>query len=232
VFPDAVISSQNCIFACKTKKSCPPKNKHTMNDALSFERRYPFSLTEMLWFVVVVPFNKEEKLQALLKSEASISSFIPTMLVKGRDAKGHFTYERKIALRNYVFVYSTFEQLNAFKKEKKDIFDFNFLCKDYFNNQIRIGRLPVTVPKHEMNNFIAVAGNEEEKIQYINPAEIDLTKGERVRITAGKFAGVEGIFIQLKKKHEKRVVVRIEGVTAVATTVIPASCVEKIPPKE
>ena len=57
---------------------------------------------------------------------------------------------------------------------------------------------------------------------------IDLKKGDRVRIMTGPFEGVEGIYIKMPNRHEKRVVIKIEGIAAVATVALNASDVEKL----
>ena len=49
-----------------------------------------------------------------------------------------------------------------------------------------------------MRSFIAVSGNYEEQIVYLDPAVTALQKGDRVRITGGVFEGVEGIILRVK----------------------------------
>ena len=44
----------------------------------------------------------------------------------------------------------------------------------------------------------------------------------------GPFEGVEGIYIKMPNRHEKRVVIKIEGIAAVATVALNASDVEKL----
>jgi transcription antitermination factor NusG len=86
-----------------------------------------------------------------------------------------------------------------------------------------------TVPERQMQNFIAIAGTEDERVMYLNPDEIDLSKGDKVRVLAGPFEGVEGVFMRVVNgKREKRVVVKIAGVVAIATASLPISLVEKI----
>ena len=51
-------------------------------------------------------------------------------------------------------------------------------------------------------------------------------KGQKVRITDGVFKGVIGEFVRIR--HDRRVVVNIEGVMAIATTFIPPSLVEPV----
>ena len=51
----------------------------------------------------------------------------------------------------------------------------------------------------------------------------------KVRVLAGPFEGVEGTFMRVVNgKREKRVVVKIAGVVAIATASLPISLVEKI----
>lgn len=195
---------------------------------IPFKQKLPFSPNENHWFVLAVPINCEFKLQAKLKEEAEINSFIPTRRIRKRDKHGRFYYEERIAIHNYVFVNCSYNKLCDVRNRINDSFTFNFLSKDYYENDIRIGRVPVTIPRNEMNDFISVAGNNKEKVLFLNSETLDLTQGQRVRIISGEFAGVEGIYMRTSKKHERRVVVQIEGIATVATTALPASFVEKI----
>ena len=77
-----------------------------------------------------------------------------------------------------------------------------------------------------MENFIRVAGTYEEKLIYLNPEPGDFAKGERVRIIGGSFAGAEGIFVRVK--GDRRVLINVQGVVAVATTYVHPSMIEKI----
>ena len=61
---------------------------------------------------------------------------------------------------------------------------------------------------------------------YVEPEELKLVKGTKVRITGGVFEGAVGEFVRLR--HDRRVVVNIEGVMAVATTFIHSSLIEPI----
>ena len=79
-----------------------------------------------------------------------------------------------------------------------------------------------------MYDFIAIAGSDDEKVTYLSHDEAALAVGDMVRIKNGPFKGIEGKFIKLKNIRGKSVVVRIDGLTAVATATIPARFVEKI----
>ena len=92
----------------------------------------------------------------------------------------------------------------------------------------RESKAPLYVPDKEMLNFIAIAGKEDEKILFLSDDEVNLAAGDKVRILAGPFEGVEGVYVKLKVKGARRVVVRIDGIATVATTTIAARLVEKI----
>lgn len=86
----------------------------------------------------------------------------------------------------------------------------------------------MTVPESQMRNFIAVAANIDEPVIFLSPEEVALSKGDKVRIKDGVFMGVEGTFMRVKNTRDRRVVVKIDGIMAVATASIPSALVEKI----
>ena len=56
--------------------------------------------------------------------------------------------------------------------------------------------------------------------------EIQLEKGERVRVHGGAFDMVEGVLLKVKGKRSKRVVIKIPGVTAIAASYIEPDLIE------
>ena len=73
-------------------------------------------------------------------------------------------------------------------------------------------RQPIVIPDSHMRSFIAVYGTYDQAALYLEPTELNLSQGTRVRITRGIFEGVEGVFVRVR--HDRRVVVNIEGVMA------------------
>ena len=57
-----------------------------------------------------------------------------------------------------------------------------------FNQELR---RPITIPDSQMRSFIAVSGNYEEQIVYLDPIATALQKGDRVRVIGGIFEGVD-----------------------------------------
>ncbi len=172
------------------------------------------------WYVLRVTYQRELAAHKLL-DDNGITNFVPTILVRRNGRDGKFKWERKAAIHNYVFVHADKTTIQSLKT---NLIPYLRYVMTSVNGQSRIQ----TVPEWQMRNFIAVAGNAHERALFLDPLEVNLSRGDSVRITGGPFEGVEGTFISVRNEKEKRVVVKIEGIAAVATTVIPASLVEKL----
>ena len=167
------------------------------------------------WFAIRVTYNREMKVKRELDS-IHIENFLPMkyrIIVRG---------EKKIkelvpAIHNLIFVYITPEDLKSYKATTA-------LPIRYIMN--RETREPIVIPEQQMQNFIAVAGNPTEQIVYIDPDVSNFKKGDKVKIIGGVFEGAEGYFMRIK--GDRRVVVCINGIAAVATAFIHPSLVKKI----
>ena len=180
------------------------------------------------WYVLVVAYRTEQKMQAKLRELGKLEAFVPMRRTRRRDAQGKFRYDEKVAIHNYIFVHTTYNRLMALKKEYPFDLEYSLLHRDVYEQGEKIGRAPVIVPRNQMLNFISVAGNEKERVQFLDVEKLDWEAGQRVRIIGGTFAGVEGIYLRTTKKHERRVVVKLDGIAAVATTALPSVLVEPI----
>jgi transcription antitermination factor NusG len=74
--------------------------------------------------------------------------------------------------------------------------------------------------------FIAICKANNENITYLRPEEIDIKKGTKVRVHGGIFDGTTGHFVKVQGKRSRRVVLLIEGITAVALTEISTDFIE------
>lgn len=79
-----------------------------------------------------------------------------------------------------------------------------------------------------MQRFIAVAGTYHEQLLYFRPDELNLSKGTKVRVTGGDFEGQEGIFLKVKGARDRRLIIKIQGVIAVAMASIHPDLIEVI----
>ena len=162
------------------------------------------------WFAIRVTYSREMALKEYL-DRCRMESFIPMSykeVIKG---------ERKVrklvpVIHNLVFVRSTREKLDEIKRD--------------ISLKVPIRYIMDRETHRQMHSFIAVAGAYDEQIVYLDPTIVSLREGDRVRIVGGVFSGVEGIFIRIK--GDRRVVVSIEGVMAVATAFVHPSLIEPV----
>ena len=167
------------------------------------------------WFAIRVTYNREIKVKRELDS-LHIENFLPMKfrLIERGDKK---IKELVPAIHNLIFVNITASDLKEYKATTT-------LPIRYIMN--RETREPIIIPEYQMKNFIAVAGNVAEQLVYLEPNLSNFAKGDKVKITGGVFEGAEGYFMRIK--GDRRVVVCINGIAAVATAFVHPSLVAKI----
>lgn len=148
----------------------------------------------------------------------NIENFVP-MRYQFVVKNGQRTRELVPAVHNLVFVRSTRKKIDEIKEENATSLPLRYIMN-------RETRLPIIVPESQMHSFIAVAGNHDQQAIFLDSAECQARKGDRVRIVGGIFEGVEGEFLRIK--GDRRVVVAIQGVMAVATAFVHPSLVERV----
>ena len=171
-----------------------------------------------VWYVLRVTYCREMRVKAELDS-LGIRNFVP-MQVKGVVRGGKLVKRLVPSVHNLIFVFIEPSRMKEYKATTA--LPVRYIMRQEDNGR----REPVTVPQRQMDSFIAVAGTHDEQLLYLTPKPGDFSQGDRVRILGGPFEGAEGVFVRLK--GDRRVVVSIEGVVAVATTYIHPSLLEKI----
>lgn len=170
------------------------------------------------WYVMRVTYQRELVARRLFE-EMGIECFVPTEKVKRRKTGGG-TYLREVArLHNYIFVHTSLEVLAQVKNTKIPYLRYMMAPDGEGRSK------PQFVRAKDMADFMAVCRSEGSQMV---DATLDLCAGDRVRIVNGPLKGVEGIYIRTARRHEKRVVVRIEAVATVATAAFPATQIIKI----
>lgn len=167
------------------------------------------------WWALRVAYNGGLKVKHELDRQR-IENFLPmTYRIAMRG-------ERKVkllipAINNLIFTRCSFSELKEYHDQTELPVRYIIDCAT---------DEPISVPDRQMNSFIAIAGQPDQQIIYLEPNVNGWQKGDMVRITGGVFAGAEGHFLRLR--GDRRVVVSINGVAAVATAFIHPSLVEKI----
>ena len=197
-----VLDCQNfCIFALMEVRTIVKKGRE-----------------EKLWYAIRVTYNRELKVKEDLDARG-ITNFVP-MQYRREERNGVMVKHLVPSIHNLIFINLTPSEMKEYKETTA------LPIRYIMTPGARGTRKPMTVPNHQMENFIKVAGTYEEKLIYLNPNPEDFAQGERVRIIGGQFAGAEGIFVRIKR--DRRVLVSVPGLVAVATTYVHPSMIEKI----
>ena len=165
--------------------------------------------SEYHWYALRITYSRELVLKEFLDKN-NIENFIP-MRYEYVTRKEQRIRKLVPAIHNLVFIYSTRKKIDEIKEENAVLLPLRYIMD-------RETKQPIIVPEIQMRHFIAIAGSYDQQVIYLPPTEYSMQKGDRVRITGGVFEGVEGIFVRVK--GDRRVVVSIQGVMAVATTFI------------
>lgn len=168
------------------------------------------------WFAMRVTYRRELKAKKNLDAEG-IENYIP-MRWSSRIRHGRKVRELVPVVRGLVFVRTVLSDIQRVKQKMpylQYIVDHRSGAK-------------IVVPEDQMKLFIAVTGTYDDKLLWFGEDEVNLAAGTRVRIVAGEFEGYEGIFLKVKGARDKRVVIAIEGVIAVALATISPELIEVI----
>jgi transcription antitermination factor NusG len=161
-------------------------------------------------------YRREPDAMHLLKKE-NLGCFIP-MQYKICIKKGKKVRALVPVVHNLLFVHARPSDVQRVKSQVTYL---------QYITDTRSGQ-KIIVPDGQMQRFIAVSGTYDDHLLYFQPDELNLSKGTKVRITGGEFEGQEGIFLKVKGARDRRVVIEIQGVIAVAMATIHPDLIEVI----
>ncbi len=167
------------------------------------------------WYIVRATYSREMAVKRYF-DRLKVRSYIPMRYVE-TELNGRRRLVLRPIVHNLVFVRITQAWLQKIRQASP------LTVGLYYDRQ---SREPAVVPDKEMDDFIYVTGGRFEDTELIDLQQERLEEGDRVRITEGIFKGIEGEYLRYKSKQ--RVVVKVQGLLAVATAEIPGRFVEKI----
>lgn len=163
------------------------------------------------WFVMRA-YKCEQAAEDMLRGRDGLECFMPKHYVL-RVYHGVKSKRLVPVIPSLVFVHASHRQITEFKKTYNPL---QFVTTGMYGEQKYL-----IVPDKQMDDFIRVASQYEESMLYLRPDEVDIEKGTRVRIHGGKFDGVEGVFMRVSGKRNRRLVVLLEGILAISAEVQP-----------
>lgn len=147
--------------------------------------------TDLCWYAIRVTYGREKKFCAYL-AESGFETFVP-------------------AVSNLCFVRTTRSSLDSVMLDMGEACPARYMWD-------RATRKPIIVPDKAMEDFIRISRLMADEALYLSDITARLKAGQKVRVTAGPFQGIEGVVMRVKRS--RRVVVELPGVLAIATTYI------------
>lgn len=169
------------------------------------------------WYPLRVTYGRELKLKDRL-DKLQLASFIP-MTYKQIEKDGRRRRALVPAINNLCFVHATRCAIDDLRSQLKETIPFHYIWD-------RATSLPIVVPDKAMDDFIRVSSSIDDDIIYISDVSPLLKSGQKVRVIAGPFAGIEGKVVRIRKA--KRVMVELPEMLAVATTYIRPEWLESV----
>ena len=169
-----------------------------------------------IWYAMRATYRREPDAIRLLEKE-KLDCFVP-MQYKISQKKGKKVRALVPVIHNLIFVHARPSEV---KRVKAQVTYLQYIT------DTRSGQ-KIVVPDRQMQRFIAVSGSYNDHLLYFRPDELNLSKGTKVRVTGGDFEGQEGIFLKVKGARDRRVVIEIQGVIAVAMATIHPTLIEVV----
>lgn len=172
---------------------------------------------KLAWFAMKVFFNRTEAAAAEIR-ETGAEVYIPMQTVV-TERNGVRRRVQKPVIASLLFFRSDAETAEAASRRLTD--------RAMLYRQESSGRkIPAAISEREMHIFRLVVSSGSEGLEFIADDPLRFTKGDAVRVTGGPLAGAEGRIVRLR--GDRRLVVRVHGVCAVATAYIPQCFLQPI----
>ena len=188
------------------------------------------------WYLLRYGQISFQKMHSQLES-SGLRYFLPSYTAVENRKKGVQVRVERALMFNMMFIHSSLDECVQFvvnnpgvnfmvkPSEEHPVVSLNQLSqkeddKEFCYDQATF-RYVITIPERQMEIFIkAVTNRNTRTIPFMKPTEIDLEKGDKVRIVGGPYDGVEGILESQKGKDGGTVYVHILNFLATRTTEI------------
>lgn len=168
------------------------------------------------WFALKTKYCRERMVEKHLNSQ-NIECFIPMkyeVVVKNERRQRILVP----AIHNLVFVKSTQVLLDDYIARRGSSYSVQYV-KNLKTNE------PIIIPQQQMANFMLVAGSHIDDLIYLNDSFEKFSQHEKVQVIGGVLEGLKGHVVRIRR--DRKVVVSIYGVVAVAISGIHPSLLKK-----
>lgn len=152
-------------------------------------------------------------------NDGGIETYLPSETVVRERPDGSRFKCRRPVISSLMFFKSTSEDALHVRKQLND-------RAIVYSRPDDAERRPAPIPDKEMNMFMLVTSSGDDGLEYFQADDAKFCCGQRVRVTDGRFKGAEGFIKRIR--GNRRLVVTVHGLCAVATSYIPGCFLEKI----
>lgn len=163
-----------------------------------------------VWFAMKA--IHKEKLAMELFTDKNIRYFFPTVS-STTTIRGEKVIKERALIPGTIFVYASYNVLNELKRV------YTYLTFSY--RRSTSGFKILKVPESEMERFIDSATKMKNNIHYFQPNELELKKGNRVRIVGGPLDGYEGVLLKAKGRAKRMFLIDFNILGSLGTYVEP-----------
>lgn len=160
------------------------------------------------WYVLRFLYRNQPKVRMQFENDG-IETFSP-MKWNIRIENGKHTLKYDYAIWDLFFVHSSKKVIDPYVKKYENL-QYKFQSGGKQHN-------PLVVPDKQMNDFVTAVKSSKKPL-YFAPHEINLSKGERIRLIGGTLNGYEGVFLKVDGSRQKRLIVELPGTLCAAIEV-------------
>lgn len=182
----------------------------------------PVVSSDVHWYPMRVTYQRVKSIKTLLDAD-QVENFLPMRWEWQEKKDGQRMLSHRPLIASMIFVRDTREHIIELK-QLPGYEPLRFYTRPSANEKNRREIFPI--PDKEMDDFIRVSTSEDERVVFLDDTDYLRAVGQRVRVAEGEFAGVEGVIKRIK--NNKCVVVRLEGIAAVAILRFPVHSLIKL----
>lgn len=175
------------------------------------------------WYALRTTYGREKKASDYLNSKG-VLVYCPTLsIVKIINGKRKSLVESRIP--NIFFAFGTEEEIKSYVYDNVNLPYLRFYYR-HFHVGNNAEKEPLIVPTNQIESLRIICAADAEDVIVTTSDIPKFSKGQLVKIIAGRFEGVIGKVARYQ--GQQRVAVVIDGLLAIATAYIPSSFIEKI----
>ena len=170
------------------------------------------------WYALRTTYSREQQAYDYITAHGG-TAYLPTINVH-KEIDGKHVTKRESRIPNILFAYGTLQEIQHFVYDNINLPYLRFYyTQERFNGNIV--RRPLIVPERQMESLRILCAIDDGNIALVPQTDIHFHKGQEVRITQGRFAGITGRVARYQ--GQQRVAVIIDGLITIATAYIPTA---------